>query len=173
MNFNIKKLLQFFSISLAMFSFQFAYAQPIMIPGFMGIESSYLDAPEADSHSTMAYFTISNLHHEPILLLGASGDEIGSATLNNSEHQAVDSILIEPGQRLVMQPAGYHVHLDEINISDADKDFYSVTLLVRQGLEAMAEVDAVEFLGAMSGQRGRKAGIPNEQEFVVNVPITN
>ncbi|MDG2091397.1 MAG: copper chaperone PCu(A)C [Gammaproteobacteria bacterium] len=173
MNLNIKKFLQIFSIPLAILCFQSAHAQPIMIPGFMGIESSYLDALEADSDSTMAYFTISNLHQEPILLLGASGDKIGHAMLNNSDHQAVDSILIEPGQRLVMQPDGYHVHLDEIDTSDADEGFYAVTLLVRRGLEAMEEVEAIENLGAMSGQRGREAGIPNEQEFVVNVPIRN
>jgi copper(I)-binding protein len=147
------------------------HAQPIMIPGFMGIESSYFDAPEADADSTMAYFTISNLHQEPILLLSASGDSFGHAMLNNAEHEPVDSILIEPGQRLVMQPGDYHVHLDEIDSEVVDEDTYAVTLLVRRGLEAMEEVEGSAGFGAMSGVRVREAGIPNEQEFVVNVPV--
>ena len=147
-----------------------AFAQPIMIPGFMGIESSYFDAPEADSDSTMAYFTIANLHQEPILLLAASGDSFGHVMLNNAEHEPVDSILIEPGQRLVMQPGGYHVHLDEIDSDVADEGTFAVTLLVRRGLEAMEEVEAQQG-DANAGQRAIEAGVPNEQEFVVDVPV--
>ena len=171
MNLNIQKIAQLFAIPLAILCMQSAHAQPIMVPGFMGLESSYVEAPEAGSDSTTAYFTISNFHHEPILILSATGDGFESAALNDANHGAVESIIIEPGQRLVMQPGGFHVHLSEIDASMFDEGSFEITLLLRRGLEAMEEVEAVEELGAMSGVRSREAGIPNEQEFVVNVPV--
>jgi copper(I)-binding protein len=171
MNINIKKIAHLFVISLSIICMQSLHAQPIMVPGFMGIESSYIEAPEEGSDSTTAYFTISNFHYEPILILSANGDSFESAALNNADHGTVESILIEPGQRLVMQPGGFHVHLSEIDATMFDEDSYDITLLVRRGLEPMEEVEAVQELGAMSGVRSREAGIPNEQEFVVNSPV--
>ncbi len=175
MNLNIKKFAQLIAIPLAMFCFQSAVqAQPLMIPGFMGIESSYVEAPAADSDSTMAYFTITNLHQEPILLLSASGDNFESATLNNADHEEIESVVIEPGQRLVMAPGGFHVHLSEIDASSSNEESYKITLLVRRGLEPMEAIEgSEENFGAMSGARSRGAGIPNEQEFVINVPVHN
>ncbi len=171
MNLNIQKVAQLFAIPFVMLCLQSAHAQPLMVPGFMGIESSYVEAPEAGSDSTTAYFTISNFHYEPILILSATGEGFESAALNNADHGAVESIIVEPGQRLVMQPGGFHVHLSEVDASMFDEGSLDITLLLRRGLEPMEEVEAVEELGAMSGVRSREAGIPNEQEFVVNFPV--
>ncbi|MFL2840421.1 MAG: copper chaperone PCu(A)C [Pseudohongiellaceae bacterium] len=171
---NIKKLVQLFIMPLALTLSVSVYAQPLMIPGFMGIESSYAEAPDAGSDAVMAYFTITNLHYEPILILSASVDHFESATFNNIDHEEVESIVIQPSQRLVMEPGGYHLHLSEINLPDSDLEAYEITLLVRRGLEAMEEVEgSTDNFGAMSGVRIRDAGIPNHQEFIINVPIRN
>ena len=147
-------------------------AQPVVVPGFMAIESSLLEAPEPGSHSTLAYFTISNLHSEPIVLLGASSEIFESASLNAPGHEAIESIVIQPRERLIMESDGFHVHLDEIDSSLASGQSQEVTLLVRRGLEALEEVEAQE-RNANSGIRARRAGVPNEHDIVVRVPVRN
>lgn len=147
-------------------------AQPVLIPGFITIENSYLETPEPDSHSTMAYFTISNSHSEPIVLLGASSDIFESATLNAPGHESIESIIIQPRERIAMGVDGYHVHLDGIDGSIAAGQSQDVTLLVRRGLEPLEEVEAQDG-DANAGIRGREAGIPNEHNIVVSVPVGN
>jgi copper(I)-binding protein len=149
-----------------------AYAQPIMIPGFMGIESSYMEAPMADSESTSAYFTIANLHYEPIVLLGASGDMFENAVFVGSDNEELEQVIIQPGGRLVMEPNGVHLKINDVEASSANEHFQELTLLVRRGLEPLDEVDE-QRRDANNGQRGREAGVPNEHRFVVNVPLTN
>ena len=149
-----------------------AQAQPIVVPGLMAVESSHLEAPEVGSHSTLAYFTIANLHDEPIVLLGASSDISESASLNGPEHTGLDSIVIQPRERLVMAPDSFHVHFDEIDGPLLAGESQEVTLLVRRGLIAMEEVEGQEAY-ANAGIRFIKAGIPNEHDIVVRVSVRN
>jgi len=148
------------------------HAQPIVIPGFMTIESSYLEAPEAGSDSTLAYFTIWNLHYEPIIILSSTTDISENVTFNGHGHEEVSTILIQPSERLVMGPDGFHIDLDEIDTSISAGEFHEITLLVRRGLKAEEEIEGQE-KDANTGQRFRAAGIPNEHSFVVNVPVRN
>lgn len=172
MNSLIKKIAQIIITPLAMLFFQVAHAQPVVVPGFMAIESSYLEAPESGSHSTMAYFTISNLHSEPIVLLGASSEIFESASLNAPGHEAIESIVIQPRERLEMGVDGYHVHLDEIDDSLANGQSKEVTLLVRRGLEPLEEIEGQDAF-RNAGIRSRDAGIPNEHDIVVHVQVGN
>ena len=171
MNSLIKKSAQLIAIPLAILCFQSVHAQPIMVPGFMRIEGSSVDAPAAGSDSTNAYFTILNLHFEPIVLLSTSGEIFENAAFIGSNNEELEQVIIEPGDRLVMGPNDVHVRLSDIGSSFADERSQKITLLVRRGLEAEEEVEEIEGFGSMSGVRRREAGIPNEKEYVVNVPV--
>ncbi|MDG2091396.1 MAG: copper chaperone PCu(A)C [Gammaproteobacteria bacterium] len=173
MNLIKNKILHSCTAALTVLFFQAtAQAQPIIVPGFMVVESSYLEAPESSAHSTLAYFTIANLHDEPIILLGASSDISESATLNGPGHEELESIVIQPSERLIMGSDGFHVHFDELDSSIDSGDAQEITLLVRRGLEALEEVEAQE-RNANNGIRARRAGIPNEHDIVVRVPVRN
>ena len=173
MNLIKNKILHSCTAALALLFFQaIAQAQPIVVPGLMAVESSYLEAPESGAHSTLAYFTIANLHDEPIILLGASSDISESATLNGPGHEELESIVIQPRERLVMESDGFHVHFEELDGSIVAGDAQEVTLLVRRGLEAMQEVEGQE-AHRNAGIRGVDAGIPNEHDIVVRVLVRN
>lgn len=146
-------------------------AQPILVPGFMGIESSYMDHPAAGSDTSNAYFTISNLHYEPIVLLSASGDTFENATFIGTNGNELEQVIIQPGDRLVMGPNNVHLRLAELDAAATDESSQDITLLVRRGLEPEDAVEAIQELGAMSGVRSREAGIPNEKKYVVNVIV--
>ncbi len=146
-------------------------AQPILVPGFMGIESSYMDAPAAGSDSSNAYFTISNLHYEPIVLLSATGEAFGNATFIDPDGNELEQVVIRPGGRLVMGPNNVHLRLGELEAEAVDEGSQDITLLVRLGLEPEEAVEAIEELGVMSGVRSREAGIPNEKKYVVHVMV--
>ena len=148
-----------------------AQAQPILVPGFMGIESSYMEAPAAGSDSSNAYFTISNLHYEPIVLLSASGEAFGNATFIGPDGNQLEQVVIRPGGRLVMGPNNVHLRLGEFDAEANDEGYQDITLLVRRGLEPEEAVEAIEELGVMSGVRSREAGIPNEKKYVVHVMV--
>jgi copper(I)-binding protein len=167
---NIKRITHLFALPLLMLGLHSTYAQPIMIPGFMGIESSYMDAP-AGSDSGNAYFTISNFHYEPIVLLSASGNVFGNATFLGPNNDELDQLVIQPGERLVMGPDSVYMHLSDLQASDGEEPSQQITLLVRRGLEADEEIEATTGFGGLSGSRTREAGIPNEKEYVVNVPV--
>ena len=147
-----------------------AFAEPFLIPGFLGIESSYIEAPDADSDSTNAYFTITNLHNEPILILSASGDIFDNATLRDSNNEELDYIELLPRERLVMQSDGLHIQLNEIDESIAAGDILELTLLVRRGREA---IEYVEEFFDNSIRKTLGGGIPNEKEYVVHISIRN
>ncbi len=167
-----KKITYLFSIPLLLMCLQSVQAQPIMIPGFMAIESSSMDAPSMGSDTSNVYFTISNLHYEPIVLLSASGDIFEGATFVDSNNGELEQVVIEAGNRIVMGPNNVHLRLSGVDV-DAEDRYQDITLLVRRGLEAEEEVEAIEALGNMSGVRSREAGIPNEKEYVVNVPVNH
>ncbi len=147
-----------------------AFAEPLLIPGFLGIESSYIEAPDADSDSTTAYFTLTNLHNEPILILSASGEIFDNATLRGSNNEELDYIELAPRERLVMQSDGMHIQLNEIGESIAAGDILELTLLVRRGREAMEYVE--EFFDS-SVRETFGGGIPNEKEYVVHISVRN
>ncbi len=168
---NIKRISRLFAIPLLMLCFQSTQAQPIMIPGFMGIESSYMDAPAAGSDASNAYFTISNLYSEPIVLLSATGDIFENATFLGPNNDELEQLIIQPGERLVMGPDTVYMHLSDLQTSSIEDHSQQITLLVRRGLEAEEEVEAQDGFGGLSGARQREAGIPNEKEYVVNVDL--
>jgi copper(I)-binding protein len=143
-----------------------AIAEPTMIPGFLGIESSYIE--KTDDESANAYFTFTNLHYDSILLLSASSDIFGSTTLKGGDNEEVEFIEVLPNERVVMQPGGLHMQLNEMDSSIASGETIEVTLLLRQGREAEEEVEAIydNSLRRMVG-----GGIPNEKEFVVHISV--
>lgn len=172
MQFTKIRLGQFFGIAAVMLFCQAnVFAQPVMIPGFMGIESSYIEAPESDADSTQAYFTIVNLHYEPLRLLGASSGIFENAVLMDANNQVLEFVEILPGERVAMGPGGLHMQLNDIDSELATGDSYEFKLKVRRGREAMEAVEAIEVQGLFSGTRSRKAGIPNEDEYAVRVSV--
>jgi len=166
---NIKKISYLMALPLLMLGLHSTYAQPIMIPGFMGIESSYMDAP-AGSDSSNAYFTITNFHYEPIVLLSASTDVFANATFLGPNDDELEQVVIQPEGRLVMSPDGVHLRLRDV-ATITENESQQITLLVRRGLEADEEIEGTTGFGGLSGSRTREAGIPNEKEYVVNVPV--
>ncbi len=147
-----------------------ANAQSIMIPGFMGIESSYMNAAASSPDTASAYFTISNLHYEPIVVLGVTGDMFDNASFVGANGDDLEEVIIQPGDRLVMSPNDVHFQLNDIHSSSLEEHSQDMTLLVRRGLEPLEEVEA-QRKDANAGQRAREAGVPNEHKFIVSVPL--
>ena len=171
MNLNINLLLKIFILPFTILVTQSTVlAEPLMIPGFMGIENSYIEAPEAGSDSTNAYFTVINLHHEPILILNASGNIFNNASLIGSNNEELNYIEILPRERLVMRPGSTHIQLNEINDSITASDTHELTLLVRRGHEIM---EYVERFFDNSVREFRGGSIPNEKEYLVHISIRN
>jgi len=172
MNLNILKLGKFFIVLLAALGFQLsAHAQPVMVPGFMAIESSYIE--NAGSDSANAYFTITNFDDEPMRILSASGETFESAVVIGPNNETLEYVEILPNERLAMDARGMHIQLSNVSESVMAGETQEVTLLIRRGREAMEAVEAQEggFAGAFSGPKIREAGIPNEQDYVVRVPV--
>jgi copper(I)-binding protein len=147
-----------------------AFAEPLLIPGFLGIESSHVELPAAGSDSTSAYFTLTNLHYEPILILSASSEFFDNATLVDSNNETLEYIELLPGERLDMQTTGMHFQLNNIEGSLAAGDIQEITLLVRRGREAMEYVE--EFFDN-SIRETFGGGIPNEKEYVTHISVRN
>mgnify|MGYP003653140901 FL=1 len=173
MNFTKLKLGQFFSIiALMLFCQTTVFAQPVMIPGFMGIESSYIEAPASDEDSTNAYFTIVNLHYEPLRLLSASSEIFENAVFLDANNQQLEFVEILPGQRIAMIPGGLHMQLNDIDSGIAAGDSFEFKLKVRRGREALPFQEEMVAVGLFSGGPSpRPAGIPNEDEYAVKVPV--
>ena len=171
MTFNIARLIKFVAAPLVMLLLQAAaQAQPVMVPGFMAIESSYIESEGSDSAN--AYFTISNFDDEPMRILSASGDVFENAVIT-AGGQELEYIEILPNERLVMSPEGMHIQLSGLSEELMAGEQEDVTLLIRRGREAMEALEAQEggFAGAFSGEKIRDAGIPNEKDYVVRVPV--
>lgn len=174
MKLTMKRITAVMASLLAYFTLQSsALAQPMMVPELLIVEESYVEAPANGQESTNAYFTITNLHHDPIRLLKTKpmGGEYESAKLVGANNEELEYIEILPSQRIVMDPAGMHVQLSGVD-ADAVKDENTLefTLLVRQGREALPYQEG----GFDSGTRRQiREGIPNEHEFTVNVPVRN
>ena len=147
-----------------------AFAEPLLIPGFLGIESSHIDAPAAGSDSTSAYFTMTNFHYEPILLLSVSSDIFDNATMLGNNNEELEYIELLPGERLDMRANGLQIQLNDIDDSLAAGGVHEVTLLVRRGLEPMEYVE--EFFDS-SIRELKGGGIPNEKEYVMHITVGN
>lgn len=173
MNLNtMMKLANFFIVLFAALGFQMsAHAQPVMVPGFMAIESSYIE--NSGSGSASAYFTITNFDDEPMRILSASGEAFESAVIAGPNDETHEYVEILPNQRLNMAESGIHFQLNNVSDSLMAGETQDVTLLIRRGREAMEAVEAQEggFAGAFSGAKIRDAGIPNEKDYVVRVPV--
>ena len=169
MSIGINILRKFLATTLAILFIQStAFAEPLVIPGFLGIESSYIE--ESDSNSASAYLTLTNLHHEPILILSASGDIFENATLIDSNNEELEYIEVLPRERLVMGSGSTHIQLNEIDDSITAGDTIELTLLVRRGREAMEYVE--EFFDS-SVRETFGGGIPNEKEYVMHISVRN
>ena len=169
MNLSIKILHKFLATAFAILFIQStALAQPLVIPGFLGIESSYIEASGSDSAS--AYLTLTNLHYEPILILSASGDIFENATLKDSNNEELEYIEVLPRERIVMGSGGMHIQLNEVDDSITAGDTIELTLLVRRGREAMEYVE--EFFDS-SIRETFGGGIPNEKEYVMHITVKN
>ncbi|MBN4053642.1 copper chaperone PCu(A)C [Haliea sp. AH-315-K21] len=174
MNLNITKLSKVFIVPLAMLFFQTtAYAQPVMVPGFMGIESFYIENSGSDTAN--AYFTIVNFDDEPMRILSASGDAFGNAIITGTNNEELEYIEIMPNERVVMAPSSMYFQLSDLGDSLIVGETHEITLLIRRGREAgeMVEETTRGAGGAFSGGRLRDAGIINEKEYVVKVPVRN
>lgn len=147
-----------------------ALAEPFVVPGFIGIESSYIVADEMNSDTASAYFTLTNLHSEPILILSASGEIFDNATLKGSNNEVLEYIEVLPRERLVMESSGMHIQLNDLNESVAAGDTIELALLIRRGREAMEYVE--EFFDS-SIRETFGGGIPNEKEYVMHISVRN
>tara|TARA_R100001143_G_C3354639_1_gene131580 strand:+ start:1635 stop:2147 length:513 start_codon:yes stop_codon:yes gene_type:complete len=161
-----KKFLGFLALPLALLTLQPVMAQPVMMPDLLLIEESHMETPNGEAAN--AYFTITNLHEDPIRLLSASGEGFETASLRDANNEVIEYVEILPGERVVMQPSGIHVQLENVDSELADGYPVEFTLLVRQGREALPYQEG----GINAGTRREiREGIPNEHEVSVNVPV--
>lgn len=146
-------------------------AQASLYPGFMMVEA-FLDRPDSGAGDSNAVISISNLHEsDPLVLLDITGENFESATIYNENNEEIDQLVIQPGERVYNIP----VMLNGVDSSVFDDSTYDLNFFVRRGLEAMEPVEAIEGTqGAFSGGiKAREAGIPNEDEYIVNFAIRN
>jgi copper(I)-binding protein len=141
-------------------------AEPLMIPGFLGIESSYIEKTGEDTAN--AYFTFTNLHYGPVLLLSASSDIFANTTLNGANNEELEYIEVLPRERVVMEPGGLHMQLHDLDPAITSGETVEVTLLVRQGREPEEEVEE-HYDNSL--RKLIKGGIPNEKEFVMHISV--
>ena len=171
MNLSTNILSKFLGTTLATVIFQSAaFADPFIIPGFLGIESSYVETPESDSDFANLYFTLTNLHHEPILILNASGDLFDNSTLKGSNNEDLEYIEVPPRERIVMQSGSTHIQLNKVADTISIGDTIELALLIRRGREAMEYVEEY-FDNSLRETYG--GGIPNEKEYVMHITVTN
>ena len=146
-----------------------------MIPGFFGIESSYIEAPAANAGAANGYLTIVNLHYEPLRLLSASSELFENAGFFDANNQPLEYIEILPGERVAMRPGGMHMQFNNPDAELSAGEPLELTLLIRRGREAMEAVEGFDAseAGAFSGKKSIEAGIPNEEEYVIKVDVRN
>lgn len=147
-----------------------AFAEPLLIPGFLGVESSHIEVPADGADSTSAYFTLTNFHYEPILLLSVNSEIFEHATMLDANNEELEYIELLPGERLDMQRSGMHIQLNNIDDSLNAGEVHEISLLVRRGLEPMEFVEEF-FDNSIRELRG--GGIPNEKEYVMHVTVGN
>lgn len=145
-------------------------AESRLIPGFLFVETAYLEQQGNDTNTADAYFTLTNLHAEdPLVLLAVSGENFESATFRGNENAVLDQIVIQPGERV----AGIHLVMTGANLTDAGDAPLEFSVLIRRGLEPLPPVDAIAPSGGLfsGGIKAREAGIPNEDEYIFKVDI--
>lgn len=149
-----------------------AVAQPTFIPGFLGVESSYIERPASGADSTEAFLTLTNLHpREPLVILDISGGMFEESSMVGANGEELENIVLQPGERLVMSDDGVHVVLNGVDASMLADHGLELTLFIRRGLEPEDPVEARE--ATAFGPPAREAGIPNEKEYMVSVEVRN
>lgn len=148
-------------------------AESRLIPGFLFVESAYLQQQGNSANTADAYITVTNLHpDDPLVLLDVTSDFFETATFSSDDNSELAQIVIQPGERV----AGIHMLLSGFDLAESQGDALEFSFLIRRGLEAMEAVDAIAndegqqgaFFG---GLRNREAGIPNEDEYILRVDI--
>lgn len=140
-------------------------ARPILIPGFIYVDTAYIEMPAPGTNQANVTFTVQNMHaNDPLVILSLLGDSLAEATM-------FDQVVINPGE--VSAPLNVVVTLaDDFTINDDELD---LNLLVRRGLEAMEYVEAIDDPRARArvplGFKQQKSGIPNEDEYRITFDI--
>jgi hypothetical protein len=148
------------------------FAEPKLFPGFLFVESAYLEQSGSAADEADIYFSIRNLHaDDPIVLLGINGDEEAAARMYDGQNAMLQQIVINPGETV----SGIHAVLRNADLSAAEDGQLALNLLIRRGLEALPPVDAIESSGGLfsGGVKAREAGIPNEDDYQVRFDIRN
>jgi len=103
--------------------------------GDLLISGGYVAAPVVE-HVTTAYLAIENIGTESDALVDAGTDLAGRVRFDSQvlsgplgRSSTVTRITIEPGRKMVLQPGGYHLTLEDLRVSLAPGD--SVTLQLR------------------------------------------
>jgi len=170
----VKRMIGLLTLSLACLTMHStALAQPLMVPELLIVEESYIESPADGQDSANVYFTITNLHKDPIRFLKAKtgSGEFENSKLLGANNEELEYIEILPSQRVVMEPNGMHVQLSDVDAAALrDQNRLPFTILVRQGREALPYQE-----GGFDGGTRRviREGIPNEHEFTVNVAVRN
>lgn len=96
----------------------FALWLPVSVRADIDIKDAYVPAMPPGSMMFAAYFTVSNTGTEPRELLGVESTSFKGAHLHHtkmkdgiSSMMSMDSIVIEPGETLTLEPGGTHVML--------------------------------------------------------------
>ncbi len=137
------------------------FAESKLFPGFLFVESAYLERSGAADEADI-YFSIRNLHaDDPIVLLGISGDEEddAAATMYDDQNAMLQQIVVNPGETV----SGIHAVLRNADLSAAEDGQLALNLLIRRGLEALPPVEATEGTGGgafSGGIKAQDAGFP-------------
>jgi hypothetical protein len=159
---------------LALLSSKAVFAEPKLFPGFLFVESAYLEHSGAADEADI-YLSIRNLHpDDPIVLLGISGDEDDAvaAIMYDAQNVMLQQIVVNPGETV----SSIHAVLRNADLSAAEDGQLGLNILVRRGLEALPPVEASEGTGGgafSGGIKAQEAGIPNEDDYRVSFDIRN
>lgn len=91
---------------------------PLGAAEVLRIEGAWVRAMPPTQRMTAAYLSCVNTGDAPVTLLGARADVGGHASLHATRRngdrvsmEALESIVLEPGRRLVLEPGGLHLML--------------------------------------------------------------
>jgi hypothetical protein len=138
-----------------------AMGRPKLFPGFLYVDSPYVEMQDTESNQARVSFTIQNMHaSDPLVLLSISGESLEASI-------ELEQLVINPGE---ISPTVYALVTFTNDYIVNDGNLY-LGILVRRGLEAMEYVEAIEDPRALArvplGFKLQKSGIPNEDEYLV------
>ncbi len=138
-----------------------ALGRPKLFPGFLYVDSPFVEMQDAASNQARVSFTIQNMHaSDPLVLLSISGESLEAST-------ELEQLVINPGE--ISPTVHAMVTLaDDYAVNDGN---LHLEILIRRGLEAMEYVEAIEDPRALArvplGFKVQRSGIPNEDEYLV------